>query len=322
MARITTSAPPIGSWPQGHSLNPDDFAGMLGACDIGFPASPFGLVWYVDGNRGRDTGNDGLSAATPFLTMAKAFASIASGDTIYFRGNIREQLSTPAGVFDVTIIGGGNRPRHADAHTGNGGYSAATWKQPESPTASTPLLKVKQQGWRTINVLFSGAPAGTPAIQLFRDGGAGDLERDASHFHMLNCRVDGAPIGIQDSGGCAFVRIENTLFRGMTTTAINAVAGAGIGTLLCWQVLDNMFQDNVNHMILGLNQGIVRGNLLGKFTTKSIDLTGGTGYNVVTGNTLSGTYSEVGGYIRAAATDEWGGNLNSLAGGVTASDPA
>jgi hypothetical protein len=283
--------------------------------------SPYARAFFVDGNLGVDAGN-GQDPNKPWLTMAKAFAAIRSGDVIYFRGNIREQLSTPVGIFDVTIIGCGNRPRHADAHTGNNGYSAATWKQPTSPTASTPLLKVLQQGWRVINTLFSGAPAATPAIQLFRDGGAGDAERDASHFHMVGCRVDGAPLGIQDSGGCAFVRIEDTLFRGMTTTALAATAGAGIGTLLDWQILNNFFQDNVNHIILGLNQGLVRGNLMGKFTTKSIDLTGGTGYNVVSQNTLSGTYSNAGGYTAAAATDEWGGNFNSISGGVTAADPA
>lgn len=320
MGRIFTSNTAQTSWPATSSLSPDDFGDMLGASDIGV-GSPFGTVWFVDGNRGSND-NDGRSASTAFLTMAKAFSVLGSGDTIYMRGNIREQLSTPVGVFDVTIIGGGNRPRHADTHTGNGGYSAATWKQPASPTASTPLLKVLQQGWRIVNVLFSGAPAATPAIQLFRDGGAASAERDASHFHLLRCRIDGAPIGVQDSGGCAFVRIEGCLFRGMTTTAINAVAGAGIGTLLCWQIVDNVFQDNVNHVILGLNQGTVRNNSFGKFTTKSLDLTGGTGYNVVSVNTFSGTYSSAGGYTVAASTDEWGGNLNSLSGGVTAADPA
>lgn len=310
------------TWPTSVPFTAAAFGAAMNACDIiGGEGSPFGRAWFVDGNQGNDN-LTGASVSAPFLTMAQVFTKIASGDTIFVRGNIREQLTTPAGVFDVTIIGGGNRPRHADAHTSNGGYSAATWKQPVSPTALTPLLKVQQQGWRVANMLFSGAPSGTAAIQLFRDGGSGDAERDGSHFHMVSCRVDGAPLGIQDSGGCAFVRIEDTLFRGMTITALAATAGAGIGTLLDWQILGNMFQDNVNHIVLGLNQGIVKGNTMGKFTTKSIDLTGGTGYNMLTCNHLSGTYSNAGGYTAAASTDDWSGNFNSISGGLTAADPA
>lgn len=286
-----------------------------------YPSFVFGKYWFVDGNLGSD-GNDGRTPQTPFLTMATAFAAVGSDDTIFFRGNIKEQLTTPVGIFNVTIVGCGTKPRHADAHTGNNGYSSATWKQPTSPVASTPLLKVMQQGWSVYNVLFSGAPAATPAILLFRDGGAGDAERDASHFTMFGCRVDGAPIGIQDSGGCAFVQIAGTLFRGMTTAAMNAVAGAGIGTLLCWNISGNRFVDNASHIILGLNQSTIEGNTMGKFTTSSIVLTGGVGNNSVWGNQLSGTFSIAGGYTAAAATDEWGGNFNSISGGVTASDPA
>lgn len=321
MSFLRSNVTSLPNWPLDVRFTPDAFSKALNAMDIALPSSPYGKAWFVDTALGI-SGANGKTSGAAFLTMAEAFAALSSGDTIYCRGNIKEQLTTPAGIFDVTIIGTGNRPRHADAHTGNNGYSAATWKQPTSPVALTPLLKVQQQGWRVVNVLFSGAPASTPAILLFRDGGAGDLERDASHFHMVGCRVDGAPIGIQDSGGCAFVRIEDTLFRGMTTTAINAVTGAGIGTLLEWQLLDNIFQDNVNHVILGTSQAIIKRNTFGKFTTKSLDLTGGVGYNMITQNHLSGTFSNAGGYIAAAATDDWGGNFNSISGGVTAADPA
>jgi len=101
--------------------------------------------WWVNGNFGSD-GNDGLSPASPKLTMANVFTLINSGDIIHFTGNITEQLTTPAGIFDVTIIGEGNLPRNADSFDTNNGYTAATWKFPASPTAATPLLKVQQQG--------------------------------------------------------------------------------------------------------------------------------------------------------------------------------
>ena len=68
---------------------------------------------YVDTNNGSDT-SDGLSWENAYLTMDAAFDNVDSGDIIYFRGNIREQLTTPLGAADVTIIGGICRPRHAE----------------------------------------------------------------------------------------------------------------------------------------------------------------------------------------------------------------
>lgn len=281
--------------------------------------------YWVNGNFGND-GNDGSSPDLAMKTMAAVFAKLNSGDIIHLTGNITEQLTTPAGIFDVTIIGEGNLPRNADAHTSNNGYTAVTWKYPSAPSAGVPLLKIQQQGWRLVNILFFGSLAATPQVQLFRDGGAGDAERDGSHAHIIGCRFDGGAIGLQDSGGCAFVRVESCLFRGFTTTAINAVAGAGIGTLLCWNIEHNRFKDNVNHVILGLNQGTVWHNDFGNFTTLSLSLTGGTGNNTVTQNNLTGTYSVAGGYVRAAATDSWAANMTADAGVATApwtlADPA
>jgi hypothetical protein len=274
---------------------------------------------WVNGNTGSD-GNDGLSPSTPMKTMAACFLKLNSGDIIHFNGNITEQLTTPAGIFDVTIIGEGNLPRNADAHTTSNGYSSATWKYPSSPTAATPLLKIQQQGWRLVNILFSGSLANTPDVVLFRDGGAGDSERDASHASIIGCRFDGGVIALQDSGGCAFVQVLGCSFRGFTTCAMQAITGAGIGTLLAWNIEGNRFMDNVIHLDMGLTQGTIKSNTFGKFTTTSIDLTGGAN-NTLYLNALAGTYSIVGGYT-PGTNDEWGGNFNSLTGGVTAADPA
>lgn len=285
--------------------------------------SAYGRYWFVDAKTGGD-GNSGKTRDRPFATMSRAFEMIDSGDVIFVRGKVREQLTTPAGVFDVTIIGAANRPRHADDHSEASspgrGSSAATWVSPASATASTPLLKVQQQGWRVVNMLFGAGPASTASILLFRDGGSGDDERDASHFQIQHCRFSAPVIGIQDSGGCAFVRVEDCHFHGATDTAINNVTGAGIGTLLGWEVLRNKFHDNANGYDVANAGATIAGNTFGKFTTKSIDLTGGSD-NMVWGNALYGTYSIAGGYT-AGTNDEWGGNFNSLSGGVTAADPA
>jgi hypothetical protein len=88
-----------------------------------FVTSAFGRTWFVNANStipaagwspGSD-GNSGTSPTAPFLTMDKAFDSLASGDVINFTGKITEQLVTPVQIFDVWINGCGNRPRHADS---------------------------------------------------------------------------------------------------------------------------------------------------------------------------------------------------------------
>lgn len=282
--------------------------------------------YWVNGNFGMD-GNDGLSPQTPKKTMAAVFSRLNSGDIIHFNGNITEQLTTPVGIFDVTIIGEGNSPRNADAFADNNGYTAATWKFPTSPTAATPILKVIQQGWRFMNILFTGSLSATPLVQVFRDGGAGDSERDASHAQFIGCRFDGGgPIGLQQSGGCAFIQVYNCLFARFTTAAMNSVTGAGIGTLLNWNIVGNRFFDNISHIILPLSGGNIWGNTMGNFTTSSISLLNGVGNNVVSQNYLFGTYSASGGYVRAASTDNWAGNMTADSGVATApwtlADPA
>lgn len=276
----------------------------------GFPK--IGTNYFVDAKLGSD-GHDGLSWDTPLLTMGEAFDRVVSGDTIYTVGKIKEQLTTPAGVFDVTIIGAANRPRHADNHTesaaGKRGSSASTWVSPDSATASTPLLKVQQQGWRVANMLFGAGPASTASILLFRDGGANDSERDASHFHITGCRFSAPVIGVQDSGGCAFVRIEDCMIHGATTAAINNVTGAGIGTLLHWQIFDNQILDSAIGIDLSASQAVIRGNTIGKHTTYGIDLDGGS-HNMVNGNWLQGDYTTDTGQYRAGSNDNWAGNFS------------
>lgn len=258
---------------------------------------------FVDGNQGDDDAN-GSAWSRSMRTMAAAFAVVRSGATIYWRGNIREQINTPAGVFDVSVVGVPTRARHADAHSTNGGYSASTWKLPAVPTADTPLVRVRQQGWSFINGLFVPGAAQV-AIDVFRDGGAADLERDGSHCWIQGVRFDGAGIGIRANGGPAFVGIEDCRFRGMTTGIAN-ITGAGIGTNLGWEIIDNRFMDNTNHLVVPLSQAMILRNVFGKFTTKSIDLVGGVGNNEVHGNYLAGDYD---GYV-AAANDEWAGNYS------------
>jgi hypothetical protein len=276
--------------------------------------NPWAQVWFVDGNQGK-AGADGRTPQSALKTFTELFAlttnfrTLKSGDVVFVRGNINENVTTPAGVFDVTVIGAGNKPRHADAHTTNGGFSAATWgKSPAS--SSTPLIKVQQQGWKFMNILFE-CPNTSSGIQFFRDGGAGDAERDGSHGMVVGCRFDGGvnggQEGIEASGGPNFLRIEDNLFRGLDA-GIKSTTGAGIGTNGWWEILDNRFEQNVRHINVDMDRGFIKGNISGAFTTAGFDLAGGTvGLNHIHGNYLSGDYDA--GYV-AGTSDDWAGNYS------------
>jgi hypothetical protein len=311
MGRFAATAPGIGQgWPSGVSLSPSDFGAMLNASDILNEGSPYGRVLWVDGNQGQSAAL-GLSRSAPFLTMQAAFNALQSGDTIIFRGNIREQLVAPVGVFDVTIIGAGNRPRHADLHTVNGGYSTATWKAPASPTALTPLLKVMQQGWRLQNILFAG-PTDAASVLLFRDGGAASAERDASHFESWGCRFASGQDGIEQSGGCYNVGLFGNSFHDLTGTALKNTTGAGIAAPYRWQIKSNRFQGCVNWMgAWSAHQFEITDNVIGEITTAYLNTSGGAGHNVILRNIFdiaAVDFDPVGG-LTGHATDVWSNYL-------------
>ena len=202
----------------------------------GFP----GKTWFVDAFSGNASDTDGDTWDNAFATMAQAFAKIASGDRIFFKGKIREQLTTPAQVFDVQVIGIGNRPRHADAAPVGGNIGANTWTTPASPASpAAPLCKVLQQGWAFVNILFAG-PTDHACVQLYRDAGAGDLERDASHASFIGCRFASGFDAISDTGGCFNVLVKDNVFEALTGFCIRGVGNIGVGQSE-WLVTNNNF---------------------------------------------------------------------------------
>jgi hypothetical protein len=285
-----------------------------------------GRTYYVEGGAGAVASNskNGLSWSQAFANMDQAFDVIDSGDTIVFRGNIREELTTPAGVFDVTIIGAGNRPRHADGHTGDNGYSGAIWKPPASPTAATPLCIVQQQGWRFVNVLFD-CPVDAAAVKLNRDAASGDDERDASHAEFIGCRFDSGKIGIENAGGAGFVLVKGCRFYRLTESGGAGIkcTSTSVAVPLNWQIEDCHFANNASHILHSMSYSLIRNNIFGRFTaTLSVDIydqpSAGQGeYNVITGNYLTGTYSATA--YPAGSNNEWAGNQNVA--GVTTADP-
>lgn len=295
--------------------------------------TPYGRTWFVNANStipnagwgpGSD-GNSGTSPTSPFLTMDRAFDSIGSGDVINFVGKIAEQLVTPVQVFDVWINGCGNRPRHADSTPAGGQYAAAQWAPPASGgTAAQATLRVLQQGWRFTNFLMTAIDANAACLEIVRNAGAGDLERDASHASILGMRFSGAGIGIRGGVAGTFTEIPYNVEVGYSQ--FDNMTYAMRAAIECnqWYIHDNFFGPNTNQIIIPARNFLIKDNSIGAFTAAGnsggIDLNGGTGLNQVTGNNLSGTYSIAGGYRVANANDNWYGNATSA--GFSQSDPA
>lgn len=277
-----------------------------------FPNFVRGKDWFVNAKLGANT-NDGETYDTATATFAELVDGdrrLRSGDRIWITGKIREQTSTPAGIFDVTVIGLGS-PRHADDHTepSGGGYmggsSAASWLAPASPTAATPLLTVRQQGWKFINILWDG-PSDAAALQLFRDAGSGDAEDDASHAHIIGCKFVAGQNHIEFKGGLSQCILEDNLFFGATAYSILETVGAGVGTNNYHRFLRNHWHNNDGHIDMGMNYASIFANIFGKWTTKAVDLATGSN-NMLNGNYLFGDYDA--GYV-AGTSDEWAGNFS------------
>lgn len=277
-----------------------------------------GRAWFVDPARGG--GRSGRSPSDAFSTMDQAFDSLASGDIIYAIGDIREQLVTPAQVFDVTIVGCGNRPRNADSTPSGGQYGAITWRAPASGgTAAQATLRIIQQGWSIYNILFNMIDTNAAGIEIVRNAGSGDDERDASHTTVAGCRFAGAGVGIR-SGATSFTEnTTNCLIVGNTflsnTYGIRQTSGFGG---LNWQIEDNRFFTCTNDIVGTFSATKILRNSMSLAPTGSIILTGGAG-NMVHGNYLPGTYAA--GTLYAPGTnDNWNGNAAST--GFTAAVPA
>lgn len=285
-----------------------------------------GTSWFVDGVNGADT-NSGKTWGAAFLTMSKAFTSLSSGDRVFLKGRVREQLDTPAQIFDVGIYGVSHNTRHPDATPAGGETVPARWDAPASPTASTPLLNIRQQGWYVSNVLFTGDSANTvDCIQLYRDSGSGNSERDASHTTIANCRFQGGRYGVVDNGGVARARILDNEFMLFSSSGDRAITqtGTAIGTKWGWIIDGNDFHANLTDIQIALAGPRITNNhfhlnSLGVTNTAAIILyvaagfTGGT-EELVARNFMycdSAEASVVNARFTATATGIWGPNYYS-----------
>lgn len=261
---LPTGGGPQAIWPAIH-----EFARRGGFVN-GLNPSQVGKIWYVNSNAeaaseregvtGSD-GNSGLSPLSPFATIARAFEFISSYDTIVLSGVFREQLVAPLEVFDVTIVGGANRPRQATsggAIVGGG----ACWLPPTSPTATTPLLEVRAAGWSIFNLEMTPHNA-SAAVRLTRSASVDTT--DASHFTMAGCLIGAnggtTSIGVEDNGGCSRVLLDSNRFEDLAGTAIlglNTAAAIPSG----WMIQNNLFLRNTNSIAMSLTRGLVWNNVI------------------------------------------------------------
>lgn len=280
---------------------------------------------YVDTFYGDDNAFDGLSWEKPFATMSKALTTVQTGGRIKFTGDIREELTGSNLVFDVVIEGAGTNPHHPDQPSSSYHPGAACWRPPASPTATTPLLKVRGRGWVFKNILFD-CPVDAAAIYLERNALSGTSEYDASHAMFIDCRFDSGKVGIENAGGASFVIVDNCRFYRLTESGGAGIkcTSTSVAVPLNWDIKNCHFANNASHILSSMSYSRIKDNDFGRFTaTLSIDIddqpSANQGeYNIITRNYLSGTYSATA--YPPGSNNEWAGNQNVA--GVTTSDPA
>jgi hypothetical protein len=270
-------------------------------------------TYFVDTVNGSNN-NNGQSFGSAFATMAKALSVAETGSTIYFTGDVREQLTGSNTLYDISIVGVGSL-HHPDKlvaeHPG-----ACMWRMPASGgVETTPLLIVRGRGWKFINIAFDG-PATAAAVQLVRTA-EGASEYDASHASFIGCRFYAGQNHIENNGGVAYITIRDCHFQAATGASLVKVAGAAIAFSLCWKILNNYFAGgpvpNASHIVLDLDGAVVADNFFGVVTSTGlyIDLRGGqTGYNLVSRNVCAGEWDTSN--YKGATGDFWGGNNTAV----------
>lgn len=282
----------------------------------GRPLPVGGTVWFVNTAAGAD-GNTGREPVTisstdgPLATMARAFAQCGDNDVIYVKGVVREQIVAPLGVQGVVIVGNvGGRTRHDDG---------ARWTFPATPTAATPLLTLREQGWEVHNLLMVPYTA-SGAIRLRREENA--TYPDASHAIISGCKfIADTGIGIEDYGGNSHVLVDSCEFNGSATVLTNGIlnTNVSIANPLRWLIQNNIFQQVTQSIVMQGSECVIRNNVFGlPFSSgrKIIALAGGTGYNQVLYNFFNENEANMlisKGYSSAAATDSWRNYSNNVA---------
>jgi hypothetical protein len=261
-------------------------------------------VWYLFPQGGGPRGS--------FETFTALKPNLRSRDLIYLSGVLREQATTPLGVFDVTVLGAANKPRQATS----GGVPAgggASWLAPTSPVAATPLISVIEQGWEFNNIQMAPVAA-APCIWLRRQESA--TIPDASHCRIISCYFStggAAGMGIA-LGETSRNRIEDCDFDaldgGGDGTGIGHKADGGFATNAMNHIIGNRFHAGTNFDIqFPGTHALIENNIFeGIFVTEGgfrIDLDGGA-LNMVINNYVKDIDTTIAlGFRKGSAADVW-----------------
>lgn len=269
-----------------------------------------GKVWYVSPQTG-SVGASGDSWDRAAVTMSDISSKLLSGDVILLRGVLREQWIAPQDIFEVSIIGAANQPRQAtDSGTPTGG--GASWLSPTSPTATTPLLKLREQGWAIKNIQFAPV-ASSACIRL--SGAETAADADASHTIIENCYFSAGGsggIGIEDVGGRKGVNVVDCRFEGLAKAITTISTGVRVPNF--WQILRNIFRENTMDIACSLNYSLIKENVFmtagSGSTNKVISTTFVTaqgGHNTILWNVLNNTEAQIApaSGFTGASTDFW-----------------
>lgn len=281
-----------GFWRQFNPLSPQQVA--LGKT-FGF----INNVHYVFPQGGGPRGS--------YTTFALAAERLQSRDVIYLSGVLREQAVAPLGVFDVLVTGAANNPRQAtNAGVPTGG--GATWLAPTSPTATTPLIEVREQGWTFENIFFAPA-SDDAAIKMHCEETA--TYPDGSHLTVRGCRFADGLIGIEDYGGASNVIIDSCRFEGLAGAGGGAlvVTNQGIRIPQKYQFINCELRPCVNGIVGAFVESVIQNNKIWKSTTTTLNLaSGNTGLrNMIVFNffNIAAADFDPAGGVTGNATDTW-----------------
>lgn len=261
-------------------------------------------------------GNADGSYGRPYGSMALAAGVMFPGCVVGLEGTLFEEFTAPL-INDVTLVGArSNQPRQATTSgVPNGG--GATWMSPSGGTGT--LLTLRGQAWKVQNIFFNNAATGgTTACINIDTVGDPPTASDASHAQILGCVLTGANFGIYAPLGPNYVTIAGCTFYNFASGSDTAISAAqSVRTLLGWKLLNNVFYNNVNHVVAALSRGTVAGNnfiIVGNSVTSTIalSLSGGAGNSVYSNAFNRPLDSSPNATLYVGGTnDVWGANIGS-----------
>ena len=279
-------------------------------------------TFYVDNVEGND-GSSGRTWSSPLATMARAAALVQTFDQIVFRGVVDEEVTFSNLLGGISIIGFDGQPRHGDSPWGGGNL----WKPPASEAGTTPLAKIRSQGFYFENFLMD-APTDAACVELERNALSGTSEYDASHFSCDGMRFVGGQSGIEVDGGAFNVKVRNSVFQSLTNGI--KILGTGVSVPLQWLIENNEFMGNTNDILGPFTDSTIKENRFhtagSGSTNKVVDTSDGSSQgarNFVIGNWFHNPSAEIknnNGY-RGTSTDHWANHGEDTAALIVESPP-